>query len=455
MKKNGISARAIFITDLFVIYACFGLVFIHYNSWGLLPLKAVLLMGYIGFLWFFIAISSSISNIDSKTVVLNVFKNTLTGFSVLCAGVVFAVAIGGEFRPNDKLILYPIFFAFISSLIFRVFYILVLGHLIKHGYKQKKLLLIGGGRVAKKVINQILASPEFGYNLHGVLAEHYHESLPGDLYLGKLERFSEIVRSHLADEVIVALPLRMEKEIIDIVAKCECEGIRVRIVPDFYRLVRNRAVMDKLGDIPLISIREEPLSSMKNRILKRGFDILFSFAMLILLSPLFLLLAVVIKLTSHGPVLFKQRRIGANNVEFDVCKFRTMIVQDNNESDRIWTTENDSRVTGIGKFMRKTNLDEFPQFWNVLIGNMSVVGPRPERGYFVEQFKEEIPNYKVRHLVKSGITGWAQVNGWRGNTSITKRVEHDIYYLENWNFWLDIKIIWLTVFGKKTNSNAY
>ena len=412
-------------------------------------------MGYIGFLWFFIALGSSISNIDSKTSVFNVFKNTLTGFSVLCAGVVFAVAVGGQFRSNDKLILYPLFFAFIISSIFRVFYILILRCFIKHGYKQKKLLLIGGGRIAEKVINQILTFPEFGYNLHGVLAEHYHESLPRDLYLGKLERFSEIVRSHLADEVIVALPLRMGKEIIDIVEKCENEGIRVRIVPDFYRLVRNRAVMDKLGDIPLISIREEPLSSMKNRMVKRGFDILFSSAVLILLSPLFLLLAIFIKLTSHGPVLFKQKRVGANNVEFDIYKFRTMIVQDNKESDSIWTTENDSRVTMLGKFMRKTNLDEFPQFWNVLIGNMSLVGPRPEREYFVEQFKKEIPNYKVRHLVKSGITGWAQVNGWRGNTSIAKRIEHDIYYLENWSFWLDIKIIWLTVFGENVNRNAY
>ena len=154
MKKNGFFARAVFVTDLFVIYVCFGLVFIHYKGWSPLPLKAVLLMGYIGFLWFFIALSSSISNVDSKTVVLNVFKNTLTGFSVLCAGVISAVAIGGEFRPNDKLILYPLFFALIISSIFRVFYILILRHLIKHGYKQKKLLLIGGGRVAGKVINQ-------------------------------------------------------------------------------------------------------------------------------------------------------------------------------------------------------------------------------------------------------------------------------------------------------------
>jgi len=455
MKKNGISARAIFITDLIVIYACFGFVFIHYNGWSPLPLKAALLMGYIGFLWFFIALSSSISNVDSKTGVFNVFKNTLTGFSVLCAGIVFAVAIGGEFRPNDKLILYPILFAFTISSIFRVFYILIIRHLIKHGYKQKKLLLIGGGRVAEKVINQILASPEFGYKLYGVLAEHYHESLPRDLYLGELERFSEIVGSHLADEVIVALPLRMEKEIIDIVKKCEYEGIRVRIVPDFYRLVRNRAVMNKLGDIPLISIREEPLSVLKNRVLKRGFDIIFSVMALILLCPLFAIIAFFVKVTSKGPVFFLHERISVNGRPFQIIKFRSMAIQEHESSNTRHTDIDDPRVTSVGRLLRKNSLDELPQFWNVLIGDMSVVGPRPELTYFVNKFGNKIDKYRVRHLVRSGITGLAQVNGWRGNTPKAKRIECDIHYIENWTFWLDIKIIWLTAFGKKTNSNAY
>ena len=154
-------------------------------------------------------------------------------------------------------------------------------------------------------------------------------------------------------------------------------------------------------------------------------------------------------------VFFKQERIRANNIKFNIYKLRSLTVQEKKDSDTIWTTANDSRVTKIGKFMRKTNLDELPQFWNVLIGDMSVVGPRPERGHFVEQFKKEIHHYKVRHLIKSGITGWAQMNGWRGDTSINNRVDYDIYYIENWSFWLDLKIIWLTVFGSKTQKNAY
>jgi Undecaprenyl-phosphate glucose phosphotransferase len=279
--------------------------------------------------------------------------------------------------------------------------------------------------------------------------------MPQDFYLGKVERFSEIARSAVIDEVIIALPLRMEKVIIEMVERCDYEGIRVRIVPDFFRVIRNRAVLDRLGDIPFIGIRTEPLSLLKNRVLKRTFDIVFSLTALILLSPIFAIIAIIIKATSKGPVFFKQERMGANNVEFEIYKFRSMTVQAKEHSDTIWTTANDSRVTKIGNIMRKTNLDELAQFWNVLIGNMSVVGPRPEREHFVEQFKEEIHNYKVRHLVKSGITGWAQVNGWRGDTSIKKRVEHDIYYIENWSFWLDLKIIGLTLFGGQTQKHAY
>ena len=173
---------------------------------------------------------------------------------------------------------------------------------------------------------------------------------------------------------------------------------------------------------------------MSTRALKRAFDIVFSLTALLMLSPVSLILAILVKLTSPGPVFFKQKRVGANNVEFEIYKFRSMKVQEKKKSDTIWTTEDDPRVTWIGKFMRKNNLDELPQFWNVLNGHMSIVGPRPEREYFVEKFKEDILNYKVRQLVKSGITGWAQVNGWRGDTSIERRVEHDVYYLENWSF---------------------
>jgi len=437
------------------MYACFFGVFIHCRGLVSIPLGTVFLMVFIALVWFVIALNSSIANVNIESKIFLILRDTLIGYCVLSAGVIGVVAVFGQFAPNNKLILWPLFFALILSSSLRLFCLITIKHFVKQGYQQKSVLLIGGDRVAEKVMNQILSSPGLGYRLYGILADYYHETLPQGLYLGKLNRFSEIVGSGIVDEVVIAMPLRREQSIIEIVEKCEYEGIRVRIVPDFFRIIRSRAILGSLGDIPLIGIRTEPLSFLKHRVLKRGFDIVFSLTILIALSPLFGILAIIIKLTSPGPVFFKQERIGTNNVKFDLYKFRSMTMQAKKQSDTVWTTSNDSRVTSIGRIMRKGNLDEFPQFWNVLIGNMSVVGPRPERKHFVEQFSNNVPRYKVRHFAKSGITGLAQVNGWRGDTSIAKRVECDIHYLENWSFWLDLKIIWLTVFGSNTHKNAY
>jgi Undecaprenyl-phosphate glucose phosphotransferase len=452
--ENG-NSRLIFFLDLVVMYAAFYGIYYHYNGHAMIPFKAMLLMGFVALMWFFICINSNIVRIDRHSRVVSSFKDVIVGYSVLSAILVAMVAVFGEFRPNDKLILYPLLFSVILSTTFRVAYLFTIKHLIKNGFQQKSVLLIGGSKVAERVLNLILTFPEYGFRLHGILSDDYHEMMPKEYYLGKLDRFKEIVRTKQIDEVIIAKPLRKEAVILKLVDQCEYEGIRFRIVPDFFRVISNRTVMDTLGDIPLISIRTEPLNIFSNRIIKRAFDITIAFALLILFSPLFLLLSIVIKVTSKGPIFFKQKRIGANNVEFDIYKFRSMTVQNPNDSDTIWTTENDKRVTSIGRFMRKTNIDELPQLWNVFIGNMSLVGPRPEREHFVERFKRDIPQYKVRHLVKSGITGLAQVNGWRGDTSIAKRIEKDIYYLENWSFWLDLKILWLTIFGRDTNKNAY
>jgi Undecaprenyl-phosphate glucose phosphotransferase len=448
-------SATIFILDLLILYTCFFGVYVHYQGYAAVPLMGSILMIFIALVWFIIALNSSITTVNVESKIFSILKDTLIGYSVLSAGVIGVVAIFGEFAPSNKLILWPLFFSIILSSLVRVFSFIALKCLVRHGYQQKSILLVGGDHVAEKVMNQVLSSPGLGYRLYGILADYYHDTLPQGLYLGKLDRFSEIVRSGVVDEVVIALPLRREQSIVEIVKKCEYEGIRVRIVPDFFRFVQSRAVLGNLGDIPLIGIRTEPLSLLKNRVLKRVFDIAFSLTALIALSPLFGIFAILIKLTSSGPVFFKQERIGANNVKFNIYKLRSMTVQEKKDSDTIWTTANDSRVTKIGKFMRKTNLDELPQFWNVLIGNMSVVGPRPERGYFVEQFKKEIPRYKVRHLIKSGITGWAQMNGWRGDTSINNRVEYDIYYIENWSIWLDLKIMWLTLFGRETQKHAY
>ncbi len=299
------------------------------------------------------------------------------------------------------------------------------------------------------------ASPHLGYTLYGVIADQYHESLPKGIYLGEIDRLCEIVCSKLIDEVIIALPQRREKDLINIVNACESEGIRFRIVPDYYRMVKNKIMIEALDDIPLIAVQTEPLNVLGSRMQKRFFDIVISFAALVILSPIFILLAIIIKCTSRGPVFYSQKRVGANNEQFFIHKFRTMYVQPEKESNTIWTTADDNRVTTIGQFMRKTNIDELPQFWNVLEGDMSIVGPRPEREYFVEQFKENIADYKVRHLVKSGITGWAQINGLRGDTSISERIKYDLHYLQNWSVWFDIKILLLTVFSRKAFKNAY
>jgi len=452
--NNG-NSRFIFIFDLVIIIAAFYGIYLQYNGHSMISLKAILLMAFVALMWFLISINSNVVRINTRSKVILVLKDIIVGYSVLSVAVITTVAIFGEFRPNDKLILFPLLFAVIWSTILRLVYLTSIKHFIKNGFQQKSVLLIGGSRVSERVMNLLLAFPELGYRLHGILSDDYYESMPKEHYLGKLELFPEIVRTQKIDEVIIAKPLRKEGSILNMVEQCEYEGIRFRIVPDFFRIIPNRAVIDNLGNIPLIAIRTEPLNILSNRIIKRTSDIVLSTVMLILLSPVFLILSILIKLTSKGPIFFKQKRIGANNIEFDMYKFRSMTIQDTNDSDTTWTTDNDRRITPIGRFMRRTNLDELPQLWNVLIGNMSLVGPRPEREHFVEKFKKEIPHYKVRHLVKSGITGWAQVNGWRGDTSIEKRVEHDIFYLENWSFWIDLKILWLTLFGRETNKNAY
>jgi Undecaprenyl-phosphate glucose phosphotransferase len=274
------------------------------------------------------------------------------------------------------------------------------------------------------------------------------------LYLGTITDLSDILRQRRIDEVIIAKPLSEENTIRRIVKRCEEEGLRFYIVPDFYNIIPKWTLINSLGDLPVVAARNEPLNIFSNRMMKRAFDILVAAAGLLLLAPVLSIIAIGVKISSPGPILFKQKRIGNNNREFILYKFRSMIVQPCRESDTRWTIPDDRRVTPFGKLLRRTNLDEMPQLWNVLTGDMSIVGPRPEREHFVEKFSLEIPNYRIRHRVKSGITGLAQANGWRGDTSIKKRIENDLYYLENWSLWLDLKIIFLTLFSRAAWKNA-
>jgi Undecaprenyl-phosphate glucose phosphotransferase len=409
-------------------------------------------------LWIMINLNVKSCQVNAQTWIRKVLYDLVVAYSLLTSGVIFIVAVFGEFKPNSHIILVALLSSVFFSTLIRVFYIKICRTVGVNDSFKRRIIIVGADHVAERVFNTIAYS-KLGYMIEGVVANFDEQSkpdiFPNSHYLGPIGQLSEILSARDIHEVIVALPLRKEKQIASVTDICEYEGVRCKIVPDYYRIIKSKLVFEEIGDIPLIAVRHEPLGSFSNRLVKRAFDVVFSAMALIFLSPVFLVISLLIKFTSPGDIFFRQKRVGVDNKEFTMYKFRTMVTQTEKKSDTVWTTKNDSRVTSIGTFLRKTNLDELPQFWNVLIGNMTVAGPRPEREFFVNQFKDEIPSYKVRHMVKSGVTGWAQVNGWRGDTSIKKRVECDLYYIENWSLWLDIKIIWMTLFSKKTNENAY
>lgn len=291
------------------------------------------------------------------------------------------------------------------------------------------------------------------YNILGYVDEKEQESQ--NEIIGNLNEIEEILKKRHVDEIIIGIPLTDERKINYIVDICEKYGIRTYLILDYFRYVPSKAEIEKVNGIPLVNIRYSPLDEWTNRFIKRSFDIVVSLIGLIICLPLFIIIAILIKLTSEGPVLFVQERVGYNRRIFKMHKFRTMYVQNPNEEKIKWTTKDDPRRTPVGKILRRLSLDELPQLWDVLIGNMSLVGPRPERPYFVEKFKEEIPKYMIKHRVRPGITGWAQIHGLRGDTSIEERIKYDIWYIENWSFWLDIKIIFATIFKGKFMENAY
>ena len=241
----------------------------------------------------------------------------------------------------------------------------------------------------------------------------------------------------------------------EIVALCEKSGVHTKFIPDYNNIIPTKPYTEDILGLPVINIRYVPLSNTFNAMIKRTMDVIGSSIAIIVSSPVMLILCILIKLTSPGPLIYKQERVGLHNQTFRMYKFRSMEIQKESEEKKAWTVKNDPRVTGIGKFMRHTSLDELPQLFNILKGEMSLVGPRPERPFFVEKFREEIPRYMVKHQVRPGLTGWAQVNGYRGDTSIRKRIECDLYYIENWTLMLDIKILLLTVVTGFINKNAY
>ena len=326
-----------------------------------------------------------------------------------------------------------------------------------NGYNQKHVLLIGYSRAAEGFIDRVSVNPEWGYHVQGILDDHRPAGFAYKKVqvLGPTNHLEDFLASNTLDEIAITLSIKEYSNLEQIVAACEKSGVHTKFIPDYNNIIPTIPYMEDLQGLPVIHIRHVPLTGVFNATMKRIVDLAGALFGLIVFSPLMLVTALLIKITSPGPVLFSQERIGLHNRPFKMYKFRSMEVQDPGRERSQWTTPHDPRVTPVGRFIRKTSIDEMPQFYNVLIGDMSLVGPRPERPLFVEKFKEEIPRYMIKHQVRPGLTGWAQVNGYRGDTSITKRIEHDLYYIENWSLGFDFKIMLLTVFKGFINKNAY
>ena len=324
------------------------------------------------------------------------------------------------------------------------------------GVGLRRVLVAGTGELARHVADSFLRHAEFGYRVAGFIDDvaDDHVGYRGLPLLGTLADARDVVVRERIDELYVALPLEQHVKMLELIEAANRECIDVKVVPGLLQFVTLRARLEELDGLPLINVNDIPLQGL-NSVIKRLIDICCSSAALAVLALPMAAIAAIIRLTSPGPALYRQERMGLDGRSFTTLKFRSMFDDAESSTGPVWTRRDDPRCTPVGRVLRRFSLDELPQFWNVLRGEMSLVGPRPERPYFVEQFKDRVPEYMLRHKVKAGITGWAQVNDLRGNTSLEKRIEYDLYYIENWSVALDFKIMWLTVLRLSFHRHAY
>lgn len=327
-----------------------------------------------------------------------------------------------------------IFFFINISLEFASRYLIrtILWKMRKQGLNQKHILMIGESQMAEQYMDRLRENPKWGYQVFAHLKDE--------------EKLERILEGNELDEVVIALRAEDYGKLERIVDVCEKAGVHTKMIPDFGNVISTRPYIEDVQGIPVIHVRRVPLNIMRNRVAKRAVDLIGATVAIILFSPVMLLTVLVVALTEEGSVIYRQERVGLHNQVFYMYKFRSMIKQDEEKEKAEWSTRNDPRITPVGKLIRRTSIDELPQLFNVLKGEMSLVGPRPERPQFVQKFRDEIPRYMVKHQVRPGMTGWAQINGYRGDTSIEKRIEYDLYYIENWTMVFDMKILILTIF---------
>ena len=415
-----------------------------------------LIPAYLALYWI-LGLYRPMRTIRMKTAIFRILQSNSIGL-LLSATILFAFRKSGYFEHYSTRMLgfFYIFSIFFTSAE-RYFLRKILSLLRKNGFNQKHIILVGFSPVSDRFIDLCKKNPDWGYHIYGIVDDlaETGTSYKDISVIGRINSLDTLLSGNTIDEIAITLPLAAYEKLPGIVSICEKSGVHTKFIPDYQDIIHSKPIAEDMDGLPIINIRNVPLTDPMNALLKRMIDIVGALVGIILFSPLILIVAALIKLSSPGPIIFKQERVGLHNRPFMMFKFRSMGVQKDEDEKKAWTVEGDPRVTGIGKIIRKTSIDELPQFFNVLRGDMSLVGPRPERTQFVEMFKEQIPRYMIKHQVRPGMTGWAQVNGFRGDTSIPGRINCDLWYIENWSFGLDIKILFLTVWKGFVNKNAY
>ena len=386
-----------------------------------------------------------------------IFKHLLQANAVAMMAEILYLYLRREKDFSRTLLFLFVVITFVTEIAMRMLFSSIQARMRATGTNVHYIILVGYSKSAEQYIDRVIGNPGFGYRVRGILDDREKRGMEfrGVKVIGMLDDLDLILKANSVDEIVITLDLQHYRDLARIVSMCEKSGVHTKFVPDYGEIISSRPYTEDMLGLPVINIRHVPLMESMNRGFKRLFDVVGGFVCIVLFSPVMLVTALLIKLTSKGPVIYTQERIGFQNRPFKMLKFRSMVVQEASQEVSKWTTKDDPRVTKVGKFIRKTSIDELPQLFNVMKGEMSLVGPRPERPFFVDKFKEEIPRYMIKHQVRPGMTGWAQVNGLRGDTSITKRIEFDLYYIENWTLGFDIKILFFTVFRGFVNKNAY
>ena len=466
LKEQSQKFKLLFISlDLFNgLFSCFLAFFIRYFLQDSTQTDIL----YIDkFSYFYLSIILAVVQIISFIIIdlyhpkrgISLLDESLAIFVGIILNLVIVLALLFFFRGDSFSRLFIIYFAICNFLVTNFFHILFrtfLRYIRKKGYNIKKVLFISLKEVSINFIEHLQKNSIYGYEILGFIQVSNIESkIQTCVNLGNISKIDQILTKYKPDLVIYTLDNKEKSYLKEIINACDLEGIDLKLIPAFEELIKMNGRVEDINGIPILSIRNIPIRLGYNQFLKRIFDVCFSFVVILAFLPFYIIIAFLVKVTSKGPIFIFQERVGLDGKNFKMIKFRSMLTQIKQSSDTKWTVENDPRVTKLGKFLRKYSIDETPQFFNVLIGNMSVVGPRPERPFFVEKFKHQYKEYMRRHSVKSGITGLAQIKGLRGDTSISERIQADIFYIENWSLWLDIKIILLTPIKGLFSKNAY